>query len=118
MDTMPSMKTQALIDNEGLKEVKIEIDIKNKKFEMIDVVSKGRDIVEDVKDFLEKDKLIFDDPTLFQGLINLDTLSLSPIQKFKLTSFAQAKAREETLKSHNEDSELLNLSSSVLSTLR
>lgn len=74
--------------------------------------SEARDTVEDVKEFLEKDKQIFDDSVLSQGPINLD--SLSPIQKLKLASLAQAKAREEILKFHIEDSELVNLVSGIL----
>lgn len=39
---------------------------------------------------------------------------LSPIQKFKLASLAHAKTREEMLKSHIVDNELLNIASSIL----
>lgn len=47
-----------------------------------------------------------------QGPINL--YSLSPIQKLKLSSLTQAKAREEIIKSHIEDNELVSLASSNL----
>lgn len=40
--------------------------------------------------------------------------TLSPIQKLKLASLARSKEREEILKSHMEDGELLSLASSVL----
>lgn len=71
MDAIPSVETQApIVDDAGLKEVRIETDAKDKRVE-------ERDTVDDVKDFLEKDKQIFDDLALSQGPINLD--SLSPI---------------------------------------
>lgn len=75
MDTMPSVETQAPIDNEGLNEVKEQNDIEDIKVEMVGVVFEARDTAEDVKDFLEKDKLIFDDMALSQGPIKLDNLS-------------------------------------------
>lgn len=60
---------------------------KKKKVEVKkELVSGARDMTEDVKDLLEKDKHIFDDLALSQGPINLD--SLSPIQKLKLASLA------------------------------
>lgn len=86
MDTMPYVETQSPIDNEDPKKGKEEIDNEDKKVEMIDVVSEARDSVEDVKDFLEKDKHIFDDLALSHGPINLYTLS--PIQNLKLASLA------------------------------
>lgn len=91
--------------------MKSKIDPDVKKVEMIGTISEARDTIEDVKDFLEKDKQFFDDLALSHGPINLNTLS--SIQKLKLTSLAQAKEREGVLKSHMEDIELLNLASGV-----
>lgn len=42
--------------------------------------TKARDTTDAVNEFLEKDKEMLDDPKLSQGLVNLASLSLSPIQ--------------------------------------
>jgi len=65
-----------------------------------------------VKEILERNKQIEEDQDIIQGLINFDTFSL--VQKIKLASIAQAKAKEDILKSHMEDSELLGLASRIL----
>lgn len=71
----------------------------------------ARDTAEVVKKFLVEQQEKFD-PKLVEGLIDLSTLS--PIQKMKFASFSQAKAREELLKSHIDDNEILGLASRVL----
>lgn len=88
---------------------------KQKEVEAKEPVSEARDIVGAVNECLEKDKQELFDLDLAQGPINL--ASLSPIHKIQLASFAQAKAREEILKSHIEDSELSSLASGILEKL-
>lgn len=70
----------------------------------------ARDTVEAVKKILEEQQEEFD-LELGESPINF---SLSPIQKLKVASFAQMKAKEELLKSHIEESELLSLASNIL----
>lgn len=56
-----------------------------------------------------------EDLKFIQGPINLASLSL--VQALKLVVFSQAKASEDLLKSHTEDSELLTMASDVLEKL-
>lgn len=57
MATMPLVENQApVVDDAGLKQVKTKIDAKDNK-------DATRYTVDDAKDFLEKDKKIFDDHT-------------------------------------------------------
>lgn len=80
MDAMPLVENQApVVDDASLKEVKIELDANDNKHAT-------RDTTDDVKDFLEKENQFFNDATLSQAPINLDSLSL--IQKIKLASLA------------------------------
>lgn len=53
-----------------------------------------------------------DDSKFTQGPINL--ASMSPIEKLQLATFAQAKASEDFMKSHIEDSEMLSQASGIL----
>lgn len=59
-----------------------------------------------------KGKQIMSDRDFAQGPINLD--SLSHVQALRLAALAQAKASEDLLKSHTEDSEVISLVTSVL----
>lgn len=62
-------------------------------------VDKGKQIITDTID-------------LTQGPIDLS--SLSPIQALKLATLAQAKVREDLLKYHSEDKELISMATNVL----
>ncbi|XP_059075393.1 actin cytoskeleton-regulatory complex protein PAN1-like [Cryptomeria japonica] len=71
------------------------------KVKKTEIKAEARDTARVVKEFLEKDNLDMDHLELTERPTNLVTLS--PIQKLKFASFAQAKAREEILKTHMEE---------------
>lgn len=108
-------------EKNGKEEEIAKVDGEPKQDNLVDITGKdkkdtssfwARDTVEAVKEILERDKQIDEDQDIIQGPINFDTLSR--VQKIKLASIAQAKAREDSLKSHIEDSELLGLASRIL----